>query len=86
MKLIKYLSLLICFIFPNKILIPMDLTQTDHLKAYGITFWNLEKGNNVDWLLNYRGGSFMMDANSLIESECLVRGVKFEIINVSNFA
>ena len=83
MKLIKYLSLLICFIFPNKILIPMDLTQTDHLKAYGITFWNLEKGNNVDWLLNYRGGSFMMDANSLIESECLVRGVKFEIINAN---
>ena len=61
----------------------MDLTQTDHLKAYGITFWNLEKGNNVDWLLNYRGGSFMMDANSLIESECLVRGVKFEIINAN---
>ena len=47
----------------NKILIPMDLSQTDHLKAYGITFHALEDGLKADWLLNYRGGSFMIDQN-----------------------
>ena len=45
----------------QKILIPMDQTQSDHLKAYGIAFWTLKQGQNVDWLLNYRGGSFMVD-------------------------
>ena len=52
----------------------------DHLKAYGITFWNLEKGQNVDWLLNYRGGSFLIKNNSLIKDECVIRGVSYEII------
>ena len=61
----------------------MDLTQTDHLKAYGITFWNLEKEQKVDWLLNYRGGSFLMDNNPTIQSECLIRGVQFEVINTN---
>src|SRR5712692_9941480 len=46
----------------SKILIPMDLSQTDHLKAYGIAYWVLTKGIEVDWLLNYRGGSFMLAA------------------------
>ena len=55
MKFIKYIIIsLFCFSHSEKLLIPMDLTQTDHLKAYGITFWNLEKGQNVDWLLNYK--------------------------------
>src|SRR6266849_8733444 len=45
----------------QKILIPMDLKQTDHLKAYGIAYWALTKNIDVDWLLNYRGGSFMVD-------------------------
>ena len=62
----------------DKILIPMDLHQTDHLKAYGIAYWVLAKGLEVDWLLNYRGGSFMMPALELIETECRVRGVAFE--------
>ena len=64
----------------------MDQLQSDHLKAYGITFWNLEKGQNVDWLLNYRGGSFMMDNKPSIQSECLIRGVKFELINANQLA
>ena len=82
MKFIKYIIIsLFCLSHSEKLLIPMDLSQTDHLKAYGITFWNLEKGQNVDWLLNYRGGSFMMDSNPSIQSECLARGVKFELIN-----
>ena len=59
----------------TKLLIPMDLQQTDHLKSYGIAYWVLMKGLSVDWLLNYRGGSFMMDYSELIAAECRVRGV-----------
>lgn len=70
----------------QKVLIPMDLTQTNHLKAYGITFMALTKDLPVDWLLNYRGGSFMMDANSEIVTECRVRGVTFEEVGGSTAA
>ena len=63
-----------------KILIPMDDTQTNHLKAYGITYWILENKIEVQWLLNYRGGSFMVDDYKTIESECNIRGVSFSII------
>jgi hypothetical protein len=62
------------------ILIPMDDTQTNHLKAYGIAYWVLEKGQEVDWLLNYRGGSFLIKNQELIEKECRIRGVSFQII------
>lgn len=61
----------------QKILIYMDLQQTDHLKAYGIAYWALMKGIEVDWLLNYRGGSFMMDYFDIVAIECRVRGVAF---------
>jgi hypothetical protein len=64
----------------QKILVPMDLTQTDHLKAYGIAYWTLTRGVEVDWLLNYRGGSFLMDAAEEVASECRIRGVAFSII------
>uniref|UniRef100_A0A7C6AEQ1 Asparagine synthetase B n=1 Tax=candidate division WOR-3 bacterium TaxID=2052148 RepID=A0A7C6AEQ1_UNCW3 len=70
-------------IFANKILIPMDLSQTDHLKAYGIAYHALQYGINVEWLLNYRGGSFFMDYNSRIEKECAFEGVKMEVIEPS---
>jgi len=87
MRFIKYIIIFsFCFLHSDKLLIPMDLTQTDHLKAYGITFWNLEKGQNVDWLLNYRGGSFMMENKPSIQSECLIRGVKFELVNANQLA
>ena len=59
----------------------MDLTQTDHLKAYGITFHALEDGLKADWLLNYRGGSFLIDQSDKIVSECLLEEVFFEQIN-----
>lgn len=62
----------------QKILIPMDLKQTDHLKAYGIAYWALIKNIDVDWLLNYRGGSFMLDGLDLVAAECRIRGVLFE--------
>src|SRR5271155_1614517 len=62
------------------ILIPMDLRQTDHLKAYGIAYWVLTKGINVDWLLNYRGGSFAFPYTSDFENECVVRNVAYEVV------
>jgi hypothetical protein len=58
----------------------MDETQKDHLKSYGITFWTLEKDVEVKWLLNYRGGSFLMQYYPEIENECVIRGVSFETI------
>ena len=58
----------------------MDETQKDHLKSYGVTFWVLEKNVEVKWLLNYRGGSFMMEYHAEIENECVIRGVSFETI------
>jgi hypothetical protein len=73
-------------LFAQKILIPMDLTQTDHLKAYGIAYWALTKGIEVDWLLNYRGGAFMLDAHEIAATECRVRGVSFEQISTSQAA
>jgi hypothetical protein len=61
------------------ILIPMDLMQTDHLKSYGIAYWALEKGYRVEWLLNYRGGSFhVLDGGADVVAECRYRGVSWE--------
>lgn len=66
------------------ILIPMDEdNQKDHLKAYGIAFWTLENDFTVDWLLNYRGGSFLIENHTEIEKECIIRGVSYEIITNS---
>ena len=64
------------------ILIPMDdLSQKNHLKAYGITFFSLQKGNNVKWLLNYRGGSFLLEDVEIFRNECKIRGVSYELIS-----
>ena len=65
----------------NHIFIPMDEKQTDHLKAYGIAYWILKKDTEVDWLLNYRGGSFMTKFHPAIQNELVIRGVSFEIIS-----
>ncbi len=59
------------------ILIPMDASQSNHLKAYGVAFWSLERGVNVDWLLNYRGGSFLLASSVELENELRVRGVTY---------
>lgn len=64
----------------QKLLIPMDLQQTDHLKAYGIAFWTLQRGMEVDWLLNYRGGSFLIDNTPSAAAECRIRGVRTEAV------
>ncbi|MDP6992385.1 MAG: asparagine synthetase B [Candidatus Marinimicrobia bacterium] len=64
----------------QKILIPMDQAQKDHLKAYGTAFWILGEDINVEWILNYRGGAFLMDSYPEVAQECRVRGVTFETI------
>lgn len=67
----------------EKILIYMDLDQTDHLKAYGITFNALEEGSKADWLLNYRGGSFLIDYSGKLASECRIENVAFDVLDAS---
>ncbi len=69
-------------VFANKILIPMDETQKNHLKSYGIAFWLLKEHNvEIEWLLNYRGGSFLFDASQSYINECVIRGVSYEMIS-----
>ena len=64
------------------ILIPMDdVTQKQHLKAYGITYWSLQRGYKVKWLLNYEGGSFLLEDDEATRKECQIRGVTFEVIS-----
>ena len=66
------------------VLIPMDAEgQREHLKAYGLTYWTLEKQLKVKWLLNYRGGSFLRPDTEEIRRECTIRGVSFEVISDS---
>nr|WP_205527098.1 asparagine synthetase B [Hanstruepera ponticola] len=70
--------------FASYILIPMDAeTQKNHLKAYGITYWTLEQQLKVKWLLNYRGGSFLLPDSERIQKECQIRGVSFEVLSNS---
>ena len=82
-KLIFFLCLFFSLhSYATYILIPMDAEgQKNHLKAYGITYWVLNKQQNVKWLLNYRGGAFLMPFIDSIEKECLIRGVSYEIIS-----
>ena len=80
------LKLLICLClisinFSQKLLIPMDQTQNDHLKSYGIAYYALKRNINVEWLLNFQGGSFLIDSQSSIKTECKIRGVTFIEIN-----
>ncbi len=68
-------------IFASKILIPMDEeSQRNHLKAYGIAYWILQNEIEVEWLLNYRGGSFLVANYNSIQEECTIRGVTYELI------
>ncbi|NJM81023.1 MAG: asparagine synthetase B, partial [Flavobacterium sp.] len=83
-------SLYILFLFftisvkASFILLPMGAEgQQNHLKAYGITYWALEKNYKVSWLLNYRGGSFLLPDDDAIRRECQIRGVTFEVLSDS---
>jgi len=70
----------------ERLLIPMDLQQTNHLKAYGLAFWILEHEVTVEWLLNYRGGAFSVDAIDLISREAQLRGVSYQRIDEASMA
>ncbi|MBM3329852.1 MAG: asparagine synthetase B [Calditrichaeota bacterium] len=67
----------------SKLLIPMDLSQTDHLKAYGAVYWTIKQGGKAEWLLNYRGGSFLCDYYEPLERLCRLRGVRSEPLDGS---
>ena len=70
----------------ERLLVPMDLSQHNHLKAYGLAFWALQRGVVVEWLLNYRSGSFMMDSHALIAEEAQIRGVSITRISEAQAA
>jgi hypothetical protein len=63
------------------LLIPMDESQKNHLKAYGIAYWALKGELEIHWLLNYRGGSFMIPNAKAVSNECVIRGVSYETIS-----
>ncbi len=74
-------------LFSQKLLlVPMDLEQTDHLKAYGLTWWTLDNGEKAEWLLNYRGGSFLIPDKQEIRREANLRGVSVFPVNSSDLA
>ena len=78
--LIICLLLKVSILFSQSILIPMDAnSQKNHLKSYGLTYWLLQNEIDVDWLLNYRGGSFMFNLIEGIEKECIYRGISYEL-------
>lgn len=79
--LVALLALLSFKNYSSSILIPMDNSQTNHLKAYGVAFWVLTKEAEIDWLLNYRGGSFMFKYYQAFENELIIRGVSYEVIS-----
>jgi hypothetical protein len=79
--IITFLLLGSTLVRANQILIPMDETQTNHLKAYGIAYWILRSETEVDWLLNYRGGSFMCEYVPAIQNELMIRGVSYQVIS-----
>ena len=81
-KKISFILLLIINIpYCQKVLLPMDDTQNDHLKAYGLVFSILQRSNNVEWLLNFRGGSFLFDYDELFLKEAQLMGITFQVIN-----
>ncbi|MDD2345441.1 MAG: asparagine synthetase B [Bacteroidales bacterium] len=64
----------------SSILIPMDDAQKNHLKSYGLAYWALEREVEIKWLLNYRGGGFLMDYYPDIEKECKIREVSYQVL------
>lgn len=69
----------------SHLLMPMDQAQSNHLKAYGISYWVLQNEGTVDWLLNYRGGSFAVEYSQKLENECVIRGVSYEVISDAQY-
>lgn len=70
----------------QRIFIPMDASQSNHLKAYGVIFNNLQQGNSAEWLLNYRGGSFITNFSKELLQTCRLKNVKAEVISSTESA
>jgi len=68
------------------ILVPMDNSQQEHLKAYGLAYWVLAHGVDVDWLLNYRGGSFAFKYFPEFEKELNIRGISYKKISEGEYS
>ncbi len=81
---VKYILIIFLFLafkgYSSSILIPMDEVQKNHLKAYGVAFYTLKNGLEVDWLLNYKGGSFLISYNQAVETELKIRGVSYQVL------
>src|SRR5688572_14537261 len=88
----KFLALLFLLLFfsgksfATYVLVPMDETQKDHLKSYGAAFWVLQNQLEVDWLLNYRGGSFAFRHDPKIENELVVRNISYVVISDAQYS
>ncbi len=86
--MLRNLIIILLFLFVSSsisasfIYVPMnDDNQTNHLKAYGIVYYSLEVGLKAKWLLNYDGGAFLIENNKVIENECNIRGVTYQVIS-----
>jgi hypothetical protein len=79
--ILTFLVIIACKLtFASSILVPMDERQTNHLKAYGLSYWVLDNQVVMEWLLNYRGGSFLFPNLQSIEEELIIRGVSYEVL------
>ena len=83
--LLSFVIFLIVPLRASHLMMPMDQGQSNHLKAYGIAYWVLQQQQTVDWLLNYRGGSFACEYTQKLENECVIRGVKYEVISDAQY-
>ena len=83
LRLLTALLVLSASASAQDVLIPMDDSQADHLRAYGAVYYALDRGLQVDWLLNVRGGSFVAPADADLQTELRARGVTFESVNGS---
>jgi hypothetical protein len=86
LKKILFILIIAVSLRAGDVLVPMDYSQTDHLKAYGLAYWAIENGAEVEWLLNYRGGSFKIEGYENVISQALLRGVYYEEISGSEYA
>lgn len=83
----KILHIIVLAFFSNSlwasfIYVPMSHeNQKNHLKAYGIVYYALQNGLKAKWLLNYDGGAFLIENNEVVEKECKIRGVSYQIIS-----
>jgi len=85
-KIIVLLIILLPALIGAEILIPMDFTQSNHLKAYGVAFEALKEQYVVKWFLNYRGGCFLMPESESLAALCNIRGVRFELVSSAQVA